>query len=91
MIRFTEGGIAFMVVSNRDVRRVIVQKVGIDYYIVSFYEDFHMYGAIRVRHNRLYANKEAAEAAVNERQAQSKEPPETPHESKQYGTHWDYE
>ena len=83
-MKFKEGSIAFLVVNNIKVKRVVVAKATRDFYIVSFYDGFNAHGAIRVRHNRLFASKGEAEATIEERKAQPNTPIETPK------THWDY-
>lgn len=90
-MKFSEGSIAFLVTNNIAVRRVIVAKATDDFYTVSFYDDLNVHGAIRVRHNRLYATKKEAETAIEERRSWIvKEPPEIPKAPVRYKTHWDY-
>lgn len=91
-MKFTEGSVAFLVESNIQVRRVVVVKATRDFYTVSFcYDDFDVHGAIRVRHNRLYASKKEAEAAIEERESRRpKTPSTTPKLSARHKTHWDY-
>ena len=91
MMKYTEGSIAFLVCNNLFVKRVIVAKATSDFYTVSFYDDLNVHGAIRVRHNRLYASKKEAEDAIEERRVRmpqmSQEIPIVPARHK---THWDY-
>lgn len=91
MMKYTEGRIAFLVCNNLFVRRVIVAKATCDFYTVSFYDDLNVHGAIRVRHNRLYATKTEAETAIEERRSWIvKELPEIPMVPVRHKTHWDY-
>lgn len=91
MIKYTEGSIAYLVCNNLFVRRVIVARATSDFYTVSFYDDSNVHGAIRVRHNRLYASQKEAEAAIQERSLWIvKEPQEIPDVPVQHKTHWNY-
>lgn len=91
MMKYTEGSIAFLVCNNLFVRRVIVAKATCDFYTVSFYDDLNVHGAIRVRHNRLYASKKEAEAVVEERRMRMPQmPQENPIVPVRHKTHWDY-
>ena len=91
MIKYTEGSIAYLVANNLFVKRVIVAKATSDFYTVSFYDDSNVHGAIRVRHNRLYATKEEAEAVIEERRARMpREPQEITYVPVRHRTHWDY-
>ena len=90
-MKFTEGSIAFLVANNLFVKRVIVAKATSDFYTVSFYDDLNVHGAIRVRHNRLYASKKEAEAVVEERRLRMLQmPQEIPTVPVRHKTHWDY-
>lgn len=91
MMKYTEGSIAFLVCNNLFVRRVIVAKTTGDFCTVSFYDDLNVHGAIRVRHNRLYASKKEAEAAIEERRVRMPQmPQEIPIVPVRHKTHWDY-
>lgn len=91
MMKYTEGSTAYLVANNLFVKRVIVAKATSDFYTVSFYDDLNVHGAIRVRHNRLYASKKEAEAAIEERELRRpKTPSTTPKLSVRHKTHWDY-
>lgn len=90
-MKFTEGSIAFLVANNLFVKRVIVAKATSDFYTVSFYDDLDVHGAIRVRHNRLYASKKEAETAIEERRMRMPQmPQEIPVVPVRHKTHWDY-
>ena len=90
-MKFSEGSIAYLVANNLFVKRVIVAKATSDFYTVSFYDDLNVHGAIRVRHNRLYASKKEAEAVVEERRLRMLQmPQEIPTVSARHKTHWDY-
>jgi len=58
---FKEGTSAFIVESNRLVRKVTVKKRTGDFYIVKF-EDSN--GGIQLRGNRLFATREDAEKTI---------------------------
>lgn len=91
MMKYTEGSIAFLVCNNLFVRRVIVAKATCDFYTVSFYDDLNVHGAIRVRHNRLYASKKEAEAVVEEQRLRMLQMPQKiPAVPARHKTHWDY-
>lgn len=91
MMKYTEGSIAFLVCNNLFVKRVIVAKATSDFYTVSFYDDLNVHGAIRVRHNRLYASQKEAEAAIEERRARMpKKPQAIPDVPVRHSTHWEF-
>lgn len=90
-MRFTEGDIAFLVENNRVVRRVVVRTADMDFYVVSFYEDLCIYGGLRVKHSRLFASREEAEASIARCRSRLHQDPQSVHKSPdQPRTHWDY-
>lgn len=62
MYRFVTGDIAFLLESNRIIRKVIIVKAEGEFCLVRFTDTD---GGIRVRRSRLYKDEKAATEVVN--------------------------
>lgn len=66
---FENGTTAYIIENNRIIREVTVVKRSGELYIVRF---LNGYGGIRIRANRLFPSKEAAEDAMPKQDVPSK-------------------
>ena len=76
-MKYKKDSIAFIVESNRTVRKVVVVRVTGDFYIVKFKDNG---GAIQIRGSRLFASEEDALASLPQKEQSTRTGYRSPYE-----------